>query len=118
MTCRSAAVATGACLLAGTVLVGQQKELSQDLKLRIQVQQLTEQVYSLKLQLAQCRASAADIQARYDSIQLSSQGSELKVKHEAMEAEIKKALGGTDSDTIDWTTDPPSLKKTAPIIIK
>lgn len=99
------------CLATGAPLSAQPQALSAELKLRIQVQQLTEQVHALQVQLAQCRAGAADVQARLDSVQLSGQSAELKLKHEALEAEIRRALGGGDDDLVDWSTNPPSLKK-------
>lgn len=100
-----------ACLATTASLSAEPPSLSADLKLRIQVQQLTEQMHALQVQLAQCRASTADVQARLDSVQLSAQGSELKLKHDGLEAEIRRALGGGDADIVDWTTNPPSLKK-------
>lgn len=99
------------CVAATASISAEPPGLPADLKLRIQVQQLTEQMHALQVQLAQCRASASDIQARLDSVQLSAQGSELKLKHEGLDAEIKRALGGDDADIVDWTTNPPSLKK-------
>ena len=99
------------CLAAAASLSAEPPGLSADLKLRIQVQQLTEQMHALQVQLAQCRAATADVQARLDSVQLSAQGSELKLKHEGLDTEIKRALGGGDADIVDWTTNPPSLKK-------
>ena len=99
------------CLAATASLSAEPPGLPADLKLRIQMQQLTEQIHALQVQLAQCRATTADVQARLDSVQLSAQGSELKVKHEGLDEEIKRALGGGDADIVDWTTNPPSLKK-------
>jgi hypothetical protein len=99
------------CLAASAPLSAEPPWLPADLKLRIQVQQLTEQVHALQVQLAQCRANSADVQARLDSVQLSALGSEIRLKHDALDAEIKKALGGGDADIVDWTTNPPSLKK-------
>lgn len=98
-------------LVARPARARQVKELSTELRLRIRVQALTEQVHAAQVQLAQCRANAADLQARLDSVQLSSQAADLKIKREALESEIKKVLGASENDVVDWSTNPPTLKK-------
>lgn len=85
--------------------------LSSELMLRVQVQQLIEQLHNIEIGLAQCNASKSEIQARLDSALLNVQASDLNSKHAKLDDEIKKALGGKPDDTVDWTTSPPSLVK-------
>ncbi len=87
------------------------KAVPSELQLRVQVQQLTEQLHASEVQFAQCRAQAADTQARLDSLQLTSQAADVKARHEALDIELRKALGAQDGDTVDYSTSPPSLKK-------
>lgn len=87
------------------------KDLPEELKLRVQVQQQAEQIHQLEIASAQCSAQLADAQAKLASSFLTAQQGDLKAKREAIEKDLLKALGAKEGDTIDWTTTPPSLKK-------
>lgn len=101
-------------LLSPLWVHSQEPKFSSDLAQRVQIQKLLEEVQQLRIQVASCRANLADVQAKFDSSFLSNQNQDLKSKHEQLEAEIRKSLGGKEGDTIDWTTDPPTLVKKKP----
>lgn len=91
--------------------VVQPATMTTELALRVQVQQLTEQLHNAEVGFAQCNARASDLQAKLDSSVLTTQAADLNEKHAKLDAEIKKALGAKSDDTVDWTTSPPTLKK-------
>lgn len=119
MNTRAIVGALGVVIILGTlaaaVVAGDQEKpaagLTQEQALRAKVQVLSEELAEMQKTFAQCRADASAVQAKLDSVVLTVQNQDLKRAHDALEAEIKKALGGNDADAVDWSTSPPTLKK-------
>lgn len=104
-------VTTVLLALSLAVFARAQAPLSEVLRLKAENQQLFEKLHLTEIQFAQCRANAAETQAKLDSAVLTVQADNLKNNKTALDKELLKAYDGHDGDTIDWSTDPPSLKK-------
>lgn len=85
-------------------------ELSEIYRLKAKLQAADERVFELDVTLARCNASLADSAARLASVELGARKLDLQKKRRDLETEIKAALGGGSGDTVNWTTDPPSLR--------
>jgi hypothetical protein len=96
-----------------TTLLLAQTPLSNDIAQRTRLFTCQAGSYQLQVENAQLRAALADANARLDSARLTTQGASLQEMRATLEREIKAALGGSETDTVDWTTDPPSLKPQA-----
>lgn len=44
---------------------------------------------------------------------MTARAQKLDAQRESLEKELKAAFGGSDRDSIDWSTDPPTLQKAA-----
>jgi hypothetical protein len=111
--CLALAVAAGLAGLGAVVAGAQAPALTEAQALQAQVQVLKEQLFQAQADDAQCHANLADVTARLQNVTLNAQGAALQESRRALEAEIRKALGGKDGDEVDWATSPPSLKPSA-----
>lgn len=107
-------------LLAGVTLAAQDAKppLPKDVQ-----QQVT--IYQLKIRLLDAERRAAQLATMLLQQQpdlaaalaplaqdgLNERLAKIDVERESVEKLLKATLGGTDNDTIDWSTDPPTLKK-------
>lgn len=98
----------------GWIAIAGQEKIGPAQANRIELQRLKDQLFASQVDAARCHASLADVTARLDSGTLTQRGEQLKAEREALEKELIKSLGGGEGDSIDWTTDPPSLKRTGP----
>jgi uncharacterized protein YlxW (UPF0749 family) len=98
-------------VLLSVASLGSQEKTSTELARRVQMQQLREELQQTRIAVAQCRASLADAQAKVDSGYLTTQNQELKSEHDRLDGELRKLLGAGPGDEIDWSKDPPTLKK-------
>ncbi len=67
--------------------------LPTELALRAALQQAQEQVIEAQVKAAQCQAYVSRMR---------------------VEGDLRKALGASETDEIDWTTTPPSIKSKSP----
>lgn len=100
-----------AFVLLSVATLGSQEKLSTDLANQVKIQQLREELQETRIAVAQCRASLADVQAKFDSSFLSTQNQTLKPEHDRLDGELRKSLGAGPNDEVDWSKDPPVLKK-------
>jgi len=92
-----------AILLGWPSLVSAQ-EITEVNRLRVQIQDLAEQLWQRDLELAQCVAVAANWRSQAESASLTERGEALKAQRRELEATIKAALGAKDGDKLDWAT--------------
>jgi len=100
-----------ALFVAVFTIVASAQSLSTEQTTEAIIHQLKSQVLGLQVENAQLRAALADAQAKLASITLTEQRGTLLKERGELEKALVPALGGKEGDTIDWTTDPPSLKK-------
>lgn len=81
-----------------------QNDLSSELKLKVQIQQRDEKIFSLQASLAQCQITSAEYKAKADESELNKQSSTLQNKHKEIEIEILKSLNAKDGEELDWDT--------------
>lgn len=91
-------------VIVGVALADESSKLTKEQILRAKI-------ITLQEQLASCNELTLNLQNRVNAILLGLQKSSNEKDREALTQELLKALNAGQGDTIDFTTDPPSLKK-------
>ena len=91
-------------------VVSSAQSLSTEQTTAASLHQLKSQVLALQIENAQLRAALADAQAKLASAALTEERAAVLKERADLEKTLVPALGGKEGDTIDWTTNPPSIQ--------